>query len=53
MFRHIRRWFEAYKQSLFDSYEPPKPTVYVLGKRKFIKKKVLNRPKGQKGPYLK
>ena len=44
MFRHIRRWFEAYKKSLFDSYEP-KPTIYVLGKKKFIKKKVLNRPK--------
>jgi len=52
MFRHIRRWFEAYKKSLVDSYDP-KPTVYVLGKKKFIKKKVLHRPKGQKGPYLK
>ena len=53
MFRHIRRWFERYKKFTFDSYEPPKPTVYVLGKKKFIKKKVLNRPKGQKGSYLK
>jgi len=52
MFRHIRRWFEVYKKSLVDSYEP-KPSIYTLGKKKFIKKKVLNRPKGQKGPYLK
>ncbi len=53
MFRHIRRWFETYKKSVFDSYEPPKPTIYVLGKKKYIKKKVLNRPKTSKGPYLK
>jgi hypothetical protein len=53
MFRHIRRWFGKYKKHILDSYEPPKPTVYVLGKKKFIKKKLLQRPKGQKGPYLK
>jgi hypothetical protein len=53
MFARLRGWFETYKQSLFDSYDPPKPTIYVLGKKKFIKKKVLNRPKGHKGPYLK
>ena len=53
MFRRLRRWFEAYKKNLFESYEPPKPTIYVLGKKKYIKKKVLNRPKEQQGPYLK
>ena len=52
MFRHIRRWFETYKQSLFDSYEPPKPTVYKLGNKRYIKVKRLN-TKGNKGPYLK
>ena len=53
MFRHIRRWFEAYKKSLFDSYKSPKPTIYVVGKKKYVKRKILNRPKGQRGPYLK
>ena len=52
MFRHIRRWFEAYKKSLVDSYEP-KPTIHKLGNKRYIKKKVLNRPKRHKGPYLK
>ena len=52
MFRHIRRWFEAWKRSLFDSYEP-KPTIYKIGNKKYIRKKIINRPKGQKGPYLK
>ena len=41
MFRHIRRWIETYKKSLFDSYEPPKPTVYKLGDKKFVKVKRL------------
>ncbi len=53
MFRHIRRLFEAYKKFLFDSYENTKPTVYKIGNRRYIKKKIINRPKGQKGPYLK
>jgi len=52
MFRHIRRWIETYKKSLFDSYEPPKPTVYKLGDKRYIKVKRLN-SKGNKGPYLK
>ena len=52
MFRQLRRLWELWKKSLFDSYEP-KPTVYTIGNRKYIKKKILNRPKGQKGPYLK
>ena len=41
MFKHIRRWFERYKKFTFDSYHPPKPTVYKLGKKKFIKVKKL------------
>ncbi len=52
MFRQLRRLWESWKKSLYDSYEQ-KPTVYLIGKKKYIKKKVLNRPKGQKGPYLK
>ncbi len=52
MFRKLRRLFENWKKSLYDSYEP-KPTVYKIGNKKYIKKKILNRPKGQKGPYLK
>ncbi len=53
MFKRLRRLWEAWKQALFDSYEQPKPTVYKIGNRRYIKKKILNRPKGQKGPYLK
>ena len=53
MFRHIRGWIDAYIKNLVDAYDPPKPTVYVLGKKKYIKKKVLARPKGPKGPYIK
>ena len=53
MFTRLRGWFEAYKKKLFESYEPPKPTIYKLGNKRYIKKKILNRPKGQKGPYLK
>ena len=52
MFKPIRRFWEAWKKSLFDSYEP-KPTVYKIGNKKYVRKKILNRPKGQKGPYLK
>ena len=52
MFRHIRRWFETYKKSLFDSYEPPKPTVYRIGDKRYIKvKRISTGPK--KVPYLK
>ena len=52
MFRQLRRLWESWKKSLYDSYEP-KPTVYRIGKKKYIKKKIIGRPKGQKGPYLK
>ncbi len=50
MFRMFRRLFEAYKKSLFDSYEA-KPTVYRLGKKRYIKVKRLSGTR--KGPYLK
>ncbi len=53
MFTRLRRWFEAWKKNLFDAYDTPKPTIYKLGNKRYIKKKVLNRPKGQKDPYLK
>jgi hypothetical protein len=53
MFRHIRRWFETYKKSLFDSYESPKPVVYKLGKNKYVKVKRLRTTSKSKGPYIK
>ena len=53
MFRRLRRWFEAYKKNLFESYEPPKPTVYKLGKNKYVKVKRLRTTSKAKGPYLK
>jgi hypothetical protein len=52
MLRKLRRLWRAYKKSLYDSYTP-KPTIYKIGSKKYIKVKRLNRPKGQKGPYLK
>ena len=52
MLRNIRRWVEKYKKFLLDSYEPPKPTVYKLGNKRYIKVKRFN-SKGNKGPYLK
>ncbi len=53
MFRHIRRWIEAYKNFLLASHEPSKPTVYKLGNKRYIKvKRIRVRPKS-KGPYLK
>ena len=39
MFARLRGWFEAWKKKLFDAYDPPKPTVYKLGKKKFVKVK--------------
>jgi len=53
MFRNIRRLFEAYKKKLFDSYEPPKPTVYKIGKKKYVKVKRIRTQSKAKGPYLK
>jgi hypothetical protein len=53
MFRHIRRWFENYKKSLYDSYEPPKPVVYKLGNKKYVRVKRLRTSSKAKGPYIK
>ena len=39
MFRKLRGWFEAYKEKLFESYEPPKPTVYKIGNKKYVRTK--------------
>ena len=53
MFRYIRRWFDTYKKSLFDSYEPPKPAVYKIGNKKYVRVKRLRTTSKDKGPYLK
>ena len=53
MFTRLRGWFEAYKKKLFESYEPPKPTIYKLGKNKYVKVKRLRTTSKAKGPYLK
>lgn len=42
----------AWKKSLFDSYEP-KPTVYKLGNKKYIKVKRISTNSRSKGPYIK
>jgi hypothetical protein len=52
MFKRLRRLWEAWKQSLFDSYEP-KPTVYKIGKKRYVKLKRLSTGSKSKGPYLK
>ena len=52
MFKRLRRLWELWKKSLFDSYEP-KPTVYKLGNKKYIKVKRLSTNSKAKGPYLK
>ncbi len=53
MFARLRRWFEAWKKNLFDAYEQPKPTIYKIGKKKFVKVKRLRTTSKAKGPYLK
>ena len=53
MFTRLRRWFEAWKKNLFDAYDPPKPTVYKLGNKKFVKVKRIRTGSNSKGPYLK
>ena len=53
MFARLRGWFEAYKKTLFESYEPPKPTIYKLGKKKYVKVKRIRTGSNSKGPYLK
>ena len=52
MFKQLRRLWEAWKKSLFDSYEP-KPTVYRIGNKKYIKVNRLTVKSKDKGPYLK
>ena len=52
MFKRLRRLWELWKKSLFDSYEP-RPTVYKIGKKKFVKVKRLRTTSKSKGPYLK
>ncbi len=53
MFTRLRGWFEAWKKNLFDAYDPPKPTIYKLGQKKFVKVKRLRTGSNSKGPYLK
>jgi hypothetical protein len=53
MFRHIRGWIDAYIKKLVDAYDPPKPTVYKLGKKKFVKVKRIRIDPKSKGPYIK
>jgi hypothetical protein len=53
MFRLIRRWFKRYKKFTIDAYDLPKPTVYKLGKNKYVKVKRLRTTSKAKGPYLK
>ena len=53
MFRHIRRWIDTYVKHLVDAYDPPKPTVYKLGNKKYVKVKRIRIDSKSKGPYLK
>ena len=53
MFRYIGRLFESYKNFLFESYEPPKPTIYKIGNKKYVKVKRLRTKSKRTGPYLK
>ena len=52
MFGQLRRLWEAWKKSLYDSYEQ-KPTVYKIGKKRYVKVKRLSTNSKSKGPYLK
>jgi len=53
MFTRLRGWFETWKKNLFDAYDPPKPTIYKLGQKKFVKVKRIRTVSNSKGPYLK
>jgi hypothetical protein len=53
MFKHIRRWIETYKKFLLESHGPPKPTVYKIGNKRYIKVKKLKTGPKRNGPYLK
>ena len=52
MFKKLRRLWELWKKSLFDSYEQ-KPTVYRIGKKRYVKVKRLSTDSKAKGPWLK
>ena len=52
MFKQLRRLWEAWKKSLYDSYEQ-KPTVYRVGKKRYVKVKRLSIDSKAKGPWLK
>ena len=52
MFKRLRRLWELWKKSLFDSDER-RPTVYKIGKKKFVKVKRFKTTSKSKGPYLK
>ena len=52
MFKPIRRFWEAWKKSLFDSYEQ-KPTVYKVGNKRYVRTKRLRTKSKSKGPYIK
>jgi hypothetical protein len=52
MFKRLRRLWELWKKSLFDSYEP-KPTVYKIGNKRYVKVKRFRTKSQNKGPYLK
>jgi hypothetical protein len=53
MFKHIRRWLDAYKKFLLESYELPKPTVYKMGTKRYIKVKKLRTGPQSKGVHNK
>jgi hypothetical protein len=53
MFKHIRRWLDAYKKFLLESYELPKPTVYKMGTKRYIKVKKLRTTSKTKGVHNK
>ncbi len=52
MFKRLRRLWELWNKQLFHSYEP-KPTVYKIGKKKFVKVRRFRTTSKSKGPYLK
>ncbi len=52
MFRKFRRLIEFWRKSLHDSIEP-RPTVYKVGDKKYVKVKRLRTKNNTKGPYLK
>ena len=53
MFKYIRGWIEKYAKHLVDAYDPPKPTIYKLGNKKYVKVKRIRTTSKSKGPYLK